>query len=59
MATIQRYVVDLSTEQLDFLEELVNAHGFRVAMDAFLIDETYSALRSARPSLTIIRPDEE
>lgn len=59
MATTHRYLVDISAEQLDFLEELVNAHGFRVTMDAFIIDETYSALRSARPSLTIIRPDEE
>ena len=59
MPTVRRYLIDLTAEQLEFLEELANTHGWRVAEDVDLIDDTYLALRNARPSLTIISPDWE
>ena len=59
MPTVRRYLIDLTAEQLEFLEELTSAHGWRVAEEADTIDDTYLALRNARPSLTIISPDWE
>lgn len=59
MATTHRYIVDLNAEELAFLEELVSAHGWRADLFGELSDQTYLALRSARPSLTIVHPYED